>query len=91
MPIEKEKSPVFNLTLMINGENHKKRTTDIAKTIMELKPDFCYTDTYITLSTGSGKNKITTERKLNLLQSKKLFNNENVLQVYVMNLLQEYA
>lgn len=81
----------FSLISKINEITHKNRTSDIKKTILGLKPEFVYTDTYFTLSSGSGKSKITTERKLSLLQSKRLFNNEDVLDVFIQNLTQEYA
>jgi len=81
---------VYNLSGTINEVTFKKRTKDIAKTLLELKPEFVFTDTYITLSTGAGKNKVTTERKVNLVQSKRLFNNEDALSIFVMNLTQEY-
>jgi len=85
-----DKQTVYNLSGTINEIPFNKRTKDIAKTLLELKPEFVLCDSYITLSTGSGKNKITTERKLNLIQSKRLFSSEDVLSVFVMNLTQEY-
>jgi len=85
------KLKTFQLKGKINEVPFSKRTSDIKKTLLELKPDFVYTDSYFTLSTGTGAKKISTERKLNLLQSKRLFNNENVLDIFIMNLTQEYA
>ena len=84
------KEIVYTIKGTINEVAFNKRTKDIAKTLLELKPEFVFCDSYITLSTGSGKNKVTTERKLNLVQSKRLFNSEDVLSVFVMNLTQEY-
>ena len=85
------KKKVFSLKGKINEIAFSKRTSDIKQTILELKPDFVFTDSYFTLSTGTGANKIITERKLSLLQGKRLFNNENVLDIFILNLTQEYA
>lgn len=85
------KLKTFQLKGKINEVTFSKRTSDIKKTLLELKPDFVYTDTYFTLSTGTGAKKIITERKLNLVQSKRLFNNEDVMDVFIQNLTQEYA
>ena len=84
------KPKTFKLTSRINEVVFNKRTSDIKKTILEIKPDFVFTDSYFTLSSGSGINKVITERKLNLLQTKKLFNNEDVLDIFIVNLMMEY-
>lgn len=82
---------MFNLIIRVNEKENKKRTKDVKKAIMDCKPEFVYTDSYITLSKGAGKNKVTTERKLNLTQSKRLFGDENVLEVFVNNLTMEFT
>jgi hypothetical protein len=84
------KTPIYTLTGRINEIEFKKRTPDLKKTIMELKPEFVFCDTYFTLSKGSGADKIVTERKLNLKQGKQLFNNEMFLDVFIDNLLIEF-
>ena len=83
-------TPTYTLTGRINEIEFKKRTSDLKKTIMDLKPEFVFCDTYITLSKGSGADKIVTERKLNLKQGKQLFNNEIFLDVFIDNLLMEF-
>jgi len=83
-------TPTYTLTGRINEIEFKKRTPDLKKTIMDLKPEFVFCDTYITLSKGSGKDKVVTERKLNLKQGKQLFNNEIFLDVFIDNLLMEF-
>lgn len=74
---------MYNLTLNFNGETFTKRPKDIKKTIMSLKPEVLFTDIYVTFKTG----KDVRERKLNLTQGKKLFNNEDFLDVFIINLL----
>jgi len=85
------KLKTFQLKGKINEVPFSKRTSDIKKTLLELKPDFVYTDTYFTLSTGTGAKKISTERKLNLTSGKRLFNNEDFLDVFCNNLLVEFT
>lgn len=82
---------MFNLIIRVNEKENRKRTKDIKKAIMDCKPDFVFTDTYLTLSKGAGKNKVTAERKLNLLQSKRMFGSEDVLDVFVNNLTMEFT
>ena len=84
------KLPTYTLTGRINEIEFNKRTSDLKKTLMDLKPEFVFCDTYITLSKGSGKDKVVTERKLNLKQGKQLFNNEIFLDVFIDNLLMEF-
>ena len=90
MPMKTTKK-VYTLKGRINETPFSKRTSDIKATLLALKPEFVFTDTYIVLSTGAGASKITTERKLNLVQGKKLFNSEDYLTVFLQNLMVEYA
>lgn len=74
---------MYNLTMNFNGETFNKRPKDIRDAIMSIKPAYLFTDVYVTL-----KDKMDVrERKLNLTQGKKLFNDENFLTVFINNLL----
>lgn len=70
------------LTLNFNGELHTPKAKGIAKAIMSVKPATLFTDVYVTYDVDGD----IRERKLNLTQGKKLFNNEDFLNVFVMNL-----
>jgi hypothetical protein len=78
----------YNLTLLLNGETKKKRTENIKDAILSLKPEVLYTEVYVIVSKVGSKDKI--ERNLNLIQGKKLFNNEDFLDVFILNLLLDY-
>lgn len=78
---------IHNLTISFNGETYKKRSKDIEQTILSLKPEVLYTELYFTISKGSGKFKELTERKLNLIQARKLFQDDFFRQVFINNLL----
>lgn len=73
-----------NLTLSFNGETYTKRPKDVKAAIISVKPQLLFTDVYVTLK--NNKNDVR-ERKLNLHQGRKLFQDENFLEVFVMNLL----
>lgn len=77
----------YNLTLLMNGETIKKRTENIKDAILSLKPEVLVTEIYVIVQKVGSKD--TTERKLNLIQGKKLFRDENFLDVFIMNLLLE--
>lgn len=73
---------MYNLTLKFNGETFTKRPKDIKQAILSLKPEQLHTEMYVTL-----KNKEDVrERKLNLVQGRKLFIDENFLDIFIMNL-----
>ena len=74
---------MYNLTLAFNGETYTKRPKDVNKGIMAVKPQTLLTDVYVTLK----RKEDIRERKLNLTEGKKLFNNDDFRQVFVMNLL----
>ncbi len=73
--------------MLFNGLKFKKRTNDIPEAILKLKPETLFTDLYVTVSKGKGKDKEITERRLNLQQGKNLFINEDFLRVFTNNLL----
>lgn len=72
------------LTLAFNGETYSRKTKDMKKYILSLKPDWLHTDMFVTLE---NKDNDTRERHLNLRQGKQLFNNEDFLDVFVLNLM----
>jgi hypothetical protein len=84
------KLKTFNLKGKINEVPFSKRTSDIKKTLLEIKPDFFYTDTYIGVSSGSKMNKLETERKLSLTNSKRVFGDDVLMDIFVNNLLVEF-
>lgn len=78
----------YTITLLLNGETHKKRSENIKDAILSLKPEVLYTEVYVIVNKVGGKEKI--ERTLNLVQGKKLFNNEDFLDAFINNLLLDY-
>lgn len=76
---------MYNLTLQFNGEVFKKRSTvdSLKQAILSLKPEVLHTEMYVTLK---DKNDVR-ERKLTLRQGKSLFNSEDFLDIFIMNLL----
>lgn len=71
------------LTLSFNGETYTKIPKDVKEAILSVKPQFLFTDVYVTFK---NKNDVR-ERKLNLHEGRKLFQDDNFLEVFVMNLL----
>lgn len=78
--------PSYVLEVILNGENVKsKRTTDINKAILDFAPEFLHTEMYLTLKKG----KLKTERKLTLIEGRKLFANEEYREIFINNLVLE--
>jgi len=79
------KKKIYSLEMLFNGLSFKKRTDDIARTILQFKPEVLYTEVYVIVKHG----KDVTERRLNLRQGKNLFVNEDYLPIFINNLLLE--
>lgn len=73
---------------MFNGETYKKRTDNIKDAILSLEPEVLLTEMYVIVQKTGVKDKI--ERRLNLIQGKRLFKNEDFLDVFINNLLLDY-
>jgi hypothetical protein len=69
--------------MVFNGETFEKRPKDVRQAILALKPAQLHTDIFVTLKKGND----VRERHLSLSQGKKLFNNEDFLDVFVLNLM----
>jgi hypothetical protein len=76
----------YNLTLLFNGETFNKRATNLKEAILALKPEALVTEVYVKVK-PVGSKEDDTERKLSLIQGKKLFNNEDFMTVFINNLL----
>lgn len=75
--------PTYSLTVIMNGETIRKRTADIGATLAALKPVWLHTEVYVTVQ--KGKQKI--ERRLSLINAKRVFQNDVNREVFVNNLL----
>lgn len=73
----------FKLEMLFNGKKFSKRTDNIEESILSLKPDVLYTEVYVIVT----NNKELTERKLNLIQGKRLFLVDEFRTVFINNLL----
>lgn len=72
----------YSIQMIFNGKTFKKRTTNLAKAILSLKPEVCLTEAFIIVKKGE----YTFERHLNLKQLKQLFNNEDYLSAFMTNI-----
>lgn len=75
----------YNLKFIFNEKENIKRTSDIKGAILSLKPDMVYTESYFVISPVGSKD--LTERHLNLPDTKKLFRDEQYLDIFINNLL----
>lgn len=76
---------LYTLKMLFNGESFTKRTNNIEEAILDLKPELLHTELYFVLDKKGSEEPI--ERKLNLVQGRKLFINEDFRAVFLNNLL----
>lgn len=73
----------YRLEIKINGNEIKCLTNHLKDSILEMKPSEILTEAYITVK----KDEDIIVRKLNLIQARKLFNDEIYLDIFINNLL----
>ena len=73
---------MYHLKMTFNGETFEVDTDNIGETILALKPEVLFTEIYLTISLGD----FVRERRQTLDQGKKLFNNDEYLEVFLINL-----
>ncbi len=78
------KPKTYVLEMIMNGETFKKRTADINDAIVKLTPDFLHTEMYLNIKQGK---ELLADRKLTLVNGRKLFANEDYREIFVNNLM----
>lgn len=73
----------YTIKFIFNGLTFTKRGSDIKKMILSVEPETLYTEIYVVI----GKKGDTIERRLNLTQGRKLFRDNNFLEIFINNLL----
>ena len=79
----KEYKPKYVLEMIFNGETFTVKTDNVDEAIINLKPEQLLTELYIKLTNGE----MVVERRMNLVEGRKLFINEVTREVMVNNLL----
>ncbi len=65
----------YTIKVKMNGLDFLKRNSSIAEALYQIKPETLYTEVYITVKDGD----FIAERRLTLIQGKKLFSDEQFL------------
>ena len=73
----------YKIEMKFNGETFVEETEDLKKTIMSFKPEMLLTESYITITKGEAE----FQRKLTLVQTRKLFNDDVALDIFINNLV----
>jgi hypothetical protein len=81
--MQKTKSKKYTIIAEINGTKITKKTDDIKATLLSLKPEILYLGLYLTVKKG----KDVISRNLNLIQTKRLFATEEMMDIFIMNLM----
>jgi len=77
------KNPKYTLELVFNGETFTKETDDLKESFMSMKQDFVHTEGYISITKGE----LVFQRKLELVKLRKLFANEDELDIFITTLM----
>lgn len=77
------KKPKYDLSVSMNGEVFDYKTDNIKKELQKFKPEQVFTEVYITIVKGIGN----FTRRFTLPNAKKLFRDEQQLDIFLNNLL----
>lgn len=72
---------LYKLEIVMNGKTFKKNTDDLKVTILDLKPINLATEMYITIVDNKTKGEFN--KKLRLVDGRKLFNDEETLDLFI--------
>jgi len=73
----------ITFTMSFNGEVYTKRPTDLDKAILSLRPEILFTDIFMTVKRGTHE----TIKRLTLPEGRKLFNDSDMREITINNLL----
>ncbi len=86
-PPQAPKTPLYTLSGKINDNHFSIRTDNVREAIKALEPEEIFTESYITLTKGEGAEQIVNEQKLDFTKTKRVFRDDDVLNIFVQNLL----
>ena len=75
--------PKYTIWMKFNDEEHTIQADDVASAILSVRPEFLYTEMYMKIVADN----MSLEREFTLVQGKRLFNNEDNLEIFTSNLL----
>lgn len=75
----------YDITIGMNGETYSCITDNVKEYILSLKPELLFSEIYVTIKTTED----IIERKLNLIQGKRLFSDEMNMDIFINNLFLE--
>jgi len=75
--------PKYTIWIKFNDQEYTIQSDDVASAILSVKPEFLFTELYMTIKADD----MTLEREFTLVQGKRLFNNEDNLEIFTSNLL----
>jgi hypothetical protein len=81
--VTKEKAKTYTVWAKFNGEEITVKTNDIDEAIKAMKPSWLHTEVYFTVSKG----KVSSERKLALVNAKRVFSDDLEREMFINNLL----
>lgn len=73
----------YTINFHFNGGVFTKRNASVKDAILQVAPELLHTEMYVTVKNG----KDVTERKLTLIDGRKLFRDETFLDIFTNNLL----
>lgn len=73
------------ISFKFNGETKTKRTDNVAKAFADVRPSMLHTEMYVTIK----HNKHLIERRLPLIQARKVFADSTALEIFINNLMLE--
>lgn len=73
----------YTITFHLNGTKIKKLTDDINASIIAVAPEEVFTESFISVQ----KDEHVMDRHLNLIQTRKLFRDEDYRGIFINNLL----
>lgn len=80
---KKSEPKTYSVWAKFNGMEFRRRTNDLDKTLVELKPQWLHTDVFFKVKKGN----TVSERHLNLIQAKRMFNVDFNREIFINNLL----
>ena len=74
---------MYDIELKVNNEVFKATSDNLKEAIQGMKPEFVHTEGYMKISKGEA----VFERMLNLVSMRKLFADEQQLEIFINNIM----
>lgn len=84
--VQSPETLMYDVSVLMNGETYQSFTNNVRDFLESIKPELLFSEIYVTIKYKRDSEDEIIERKLNLVQGKRLFLDDVNMEIFINNL-----